>query len=100
MCGRTPPQLDRCDWRSSYEPPVRGHRHYRQIRIYRIEDRWTQLSACQDQLLPRLAVIALLLLLGLLCCVVFMFVLLRPTRLGWIQVAFDTTNRCLPIVDE
>src|ERR1700693_5666893 len=38
-CGRMPlrPYLDA--WRSSYEPPVRGHRHYRWIVYKRIVEK-------------------------------------------------------------
>src|SRR5499427_9901336 len=97
MCGRTPPQLDHCDWRSSYEPPVRGHRHYRQIA--KVETR-THMSVSQNKLIFRLAVVALLLLLGLLCCVVLVFVRLRRSRLGRVQVALDPTDRSLNFVDE
>src|SRR5579871_4980850 len=72
MCGRRPLQLDRCVWRSSYEPPVRGHRHYRQI-----ADLLTgTLSAGQNETAIGLAVVALVFLLGLLCCVVLVFSLL------------------------
>src|SRR4029077_5677723 len=70
MCGRRPPQQFRCEWRSSYEPPVRGHRHYRQFL-----ERWTLRSAGQNEMIIRLAVVALLLLLGLLCCVVLVVLL-------------------------
>src|ERR1019366_909992 len=77
-CGRKPPQQCRCVWRSSYEPPVRGHRHYRQIAITKT---WTHVSAGQNELVLGLAVVALLLLLGLLCCVVLVVFLFGGSRL-------------------
>ena len=73
-CGRRPLQQYRCAWRSSYEPPVSGHRHYRQI-----AKRWTQRSAGQNEMVVSLAVVALLLLLGLLCCVVLVVFLFGRT---------------------
>ena len=80
-------------WRSSYEPPVRGHRHYRQI-VYR----WTQRSASQNEMVLGLAVIALLLLLGLLRCVVLVVFLFRdPSGLGGCDVdLLEVRARAIP----
>src|SRR5580692_10618210 len=86
-------------WRSSYEPPVRGHRHYRQI-----VDRWTQRSAGENEMVLVLAVIAILLLLGLLCCVVLMVFLFRRgftrTTFGGGDVALEFAHARFHLVDE
>src|ERR1700683_5655370 len=92
MCGKTPLLQRRCAWRSSYEPPVRGHRHYRQIVAFEKLDRGREWSAGENQMVFRLAVIALLFLFGLLASVVLMFFRLRWTRLGWSHAALEFTH--------
>src|ERR1022692_4120725 len=94
-CDRMRRRQYRCVWRSSYEPPVRGHRHYRQI-VYR----WTQRSAGQNEMVLALAVIAILLLLGLLCCVVLVVFLLGRAWLGGGDVALEFVHARLHLIDE
>src|ERR1700678_4097838 len=98
-CGRTrlPQYLDA--WRSSYEPPVRGYRHYRQIVF-----RETQRSAGQNEMVLSLAVITLLLLLGLLCCVVLVVFLVRRgftrSRFGGSDVALEFAHTRFHLIHE
>src|ERR1700723_3306108 len=99
-CGKTPLRQRR-GWRSSYEPPVRGHRHYRQIVAFEKLDRGRERSAGEDQMVFRLAVIAFLLLFGLLASVVLMFFCLRRwTRLGRSHAAPEFTHPRFHLIDE
>src|ERR1700722_968872 len=99
-CGRRPLQRYRCAWRSSYEPPVRGHRHYRQIVALQTLDRGTHGSASQNEIVFNLAVVALLFLLGLLCCVVPMLFLLRGPGFGGRDVTLDLPRQSLDLVND
>src|SRR5579863_5888682 len=103
-CGKMPLRQYLDAWRSSYEPPVRGHRHYRQILTYRIliqriKDRWTQRSARQNEMVLSLAVVAILLLLGLLCCVVLVLFLGRRGR-GGSDVALEFAHPRFHLIDQ
>src|SRR5580704_14834630 len=100
-CGRRPPQRYRCVWRSSYEPPVRGHRHYRQIARVKTWAQWSDgRSAGQNELSITLAVIALLWLIGLLCCVVLVVFLFRGSGLGRGNVALDLPRQRFHLVND
>src|SRR5215470_2496759 len=70
MCGSRPLRHFEDDWHSSYEPPVRGHRHYRWIGYARPQELCGTETPVfrkrsKDWLVPFLTVVAFLLLIGL-----------------------------------
>src|SRR5580658_2726768 len=72
--------------------------------IYQIKDRWTQRSASQNEMTLVLAVIAILLLLGLLCCVVLAVFLFRRgfirRSFGGFHGALEFTYARFHLIDE
>src|SRR5438270_3230402 len=104
-CGRRPLQRYRYEWRSSYQPPVRAHRHYRQIASVKPIEKWSPVSAGQNEIAVGLAVVALLLLLGLLCCVVLVIFLWRrpgfsAAGFSGCDVALEFANARLDFVND
>src|SRR5215470_6231194 len=70
MCGSRPLRHFEDDWHSSYEPPVRGVRHYRWIGYARPQELCGTetpvfMERSKDWLVPFLTVVAFLFLIGL-----------------------------------